>query len=171
MLFFFLSLFVFEASAFVHAPSLSQTRTVMSAVETPSLFKEISATNLDMTDSMRDYVVEKVGGAVERFQPMVTSCEAHLTVNRNPRVDMSDTFEVVVYAGDQVVRAKDSASSMYGAIDLVAHKLARKLRKIKERKQQAKHNQGMPTIRGDTAIIDLIEDEDEEDAVLPPSPL
>ncbi|KAJ1460421.1 ribosomal subunit interface protein [Pelagophyceae sp. CCMP2097] len=95
---------------------------------------EISANNLKMTDSMRAYVEEKIGSTVARYD-MVTRCDTHLSVLRNPAVSDTDSCEVVVFAEGTVVRAAERSSSMYAAIDLVAAKISRKLRKVKERRE------------------------------------
>lgn len=131
----------------------------------PALLKEISANNLEMTESMRAYVVDKIGGTVERYRPLISHCDAHLSVNRNPRAaDTSDHCEVVVFTKESVVRAEVSAASMYAAIDLVSAKLARKLRKLKERRHHRLQPKGSESVR-DTEESD--DDEDEDDL---PSP-
>ena len=54
---------------------------------------------------------------------------------RNPAVADSDVAEVVVFCKGEVVRAEERSPSMYSSIDLVADKVARKLRKVKERRE------------------------------------
>ena len=54
---------------------------------------------------------------------------------RNPAVADSDVAEVVVFCKGEVVRAEERSPSMYSSIDLVADKAARKLRKVKERRE------------------------------------
>jgi putative sigma-54 modulation protein len=95
----------------------------------------ISGNNVDLTDSMKAYVEDKVGAVLDKFGPMVSRCDAHLSVIHNPRVAASDTCEVVVFSKGAVVRAAERSESMYSSIDLVASKLGRKLRKLKERRQ------------------------------------
>lgn len=107
----------------------------MSATKDSMVASEISANNLKMTDSMRDYVTEKIGAVVDRYAPLVTRCDTHLSVLRNPSVSESDSCECVVFAGDHVVRAEERTGSMYSSIDLVASKLSRKLRKLKEKRE------------------------------------
>ena len=47
----------------------------------------------------------------------------------------TDVAEVVVFCKGEVVRAEERSPSMYSSIDLVADKVARKLRKVKERRE------------------------------------
>lgn len=49
----------------------------------------ISANNLEMTDSMRAYVVDKVGGVIEKYGGTVQRCDVHLSVMRNPAARLS----------------------------------------------------------------------------------
>ncbi|KAJ8600280.1 hypothetical protein CTAYLR_000654 [Chrysophaeum taylorii] len=127
---------------------------VKMVVQPSPLIKEIQANNLEMTPSMRDYVERKIGGTIDRFSSMISRCDAHLSVNRNPRVPLSDCCEVVIFAKDNhVVRAEERAETMYAAIDLVAAKLARKLRKLKERRTKAPKLSIKETIPGEIEIV------------------
>ena len=44
----------------------------------------ISANNLKMTDSMRDYVEDKIGTVISKFAGVAQRCDTHLSVMRNP---------------------------------------------------------------------------------------
>lgn len=99
---------------------------------------EVTGNNVKVTDSMRQYVEDKIGATVERYGSLVTRCDTHLSVQRNPSVTDSDSCETVIFAGDVVVRAEERTSSMYSSIDLVAAKIGRKLRKLKERRESRK---------------------------------
>ncbi|KAH8082975.1 hypothetical protein JL720_8485 [Aureococcus anophagefferens] len=114
-----------------HAPSM---------VLSDGAISTVSANNLKMTDSMRDYVEDKIGTVISKFAGVAQRCDTHLSVMRNPaarppRVSDSDVAEVVVFCKGEVVRAEERSPSMYSSIDLVADKVARKLRKVKERKE------------------------------------
>mmetsp|Transcript_5227 Transcript_5227/g.15510 ORF Transcript_5227/g.15510 Transcript_5227/m.15510 type:complete len:236 (-) Transcript_5227:45-752(-) len=118
------------AAGRAHARPLS----VLADAATSSI-TTISGNNLKMTDAMRAYVEAKVGGVIERYGGVAQRCDAHLSVMRNPSVTDSDVAEVVVFCKGEVVRAEERSPSMYSSIDLVADKVARKLRKVKERKE------------------------------------
>ena len=140
-----------------HAPSM---------VLSDGAISTVSANNLKMTDSMRDYVEDKIGTVISKFAGVAQRCDTHLSVMRNPaarpprvrraprrrgparappppprpharpaQVSDSDVAEVVVFCKGEVVRAEERSPSMYSSIDLVADKVARKLRKVKERKE------------------------------------
>lgn len=95
---------------------------------------EISANNIDMTDSMRDYVEKKIGAVVSKYGTLVQRCDTHLSVLLNQRISEPHMCEVVVFSKGVVLRAAERSETMYSSIDLVSAKLDRKLRKLKERK-------------------------------------
>ena len=92
----------------------------------------IHGRNLELTPSLRDYTKTKIDKATHNFQEMVKEADVHLSVARNPRVPQQ-TAEVTVFANGTVIRAQERSENLYASIDLVANKLARQLRKYKER--------------------------------------
>ena len=92
----------------------------------------IHGRNLELTPSLRDYTKTKIDKATHNFQEMVQEAAVHLSVARNPRVPQQ-TAEVTVFANGTVIRAQERSENLYASIDLVANKLARQLRKYKER--------------------------------------
>lgn len=94
----------------------------------------IQGKNIDITDSLRDYVDQKVKKAVSHFQNLTTEVDVHLSIEKNPRITSSQAAEVTIYANGTVIRAHETSESMYASIDLVADKIARQLRKYKEKR-------------------------------------
>jgi putative sigma-54 modulation protein len=93
----------------------------------------IQGKNIDITDSIRNYVNEKIEKAVSHFQHITSEVDIHLSVAKNPRIP-KQTAEVTIYANGTVIRAEESSENMYASIDLVANKISRQLRKYKERR-------------------------------------
>lgn len=98
----------------------------------------IHGKNLEITDSIRQYVHQKIEKAVHHFQNFTTEVDVHLSVARNPRVNSNQAAEVTIYANGTVIRAEESSESLYASIDLVADKIGRQLRNYKERLQDKK---------------------------------
>lgn len=94
----------------------------------------IQGKNIEITDSIRDYVQQKIEKAVQHFHALTTEVDVHLSVARNPRISPKQTAEVTIYANGTVVRAEESSESLYASIDLVADKISRQLRKFKEKR-------------------------------------
>ena len=94
----------------------------------------IQGKNIEITDALREYVQQKIEKAVSHFQHLAMEVDVHLSVARNPRIEPKQTAEVTIYANGAVVRAEESSENLYASIDLVANKIARQLRKYKEKR-------------------------------------
>ncbi len=93
----------------------------------------IQGNNITVTDSIHNYVEEKLEKAIKHFQSLTTKVDVHLSVERNARISNKHKAEVTVYANGTVIRAQENSESLYASIDLVSDKIARQLRKFKER--------------------------------------
>ena len=98
----------------------------------------IPGKNIEITDAIREYVQQKIEKAVNHFQNLTTEVDVHLSVARNPRISSSQAAEVTIYANGIAIRAEERSENLYASIDLVADKIARQLRKYKERLQDKK---------------------------------
>ncbi len=94
----------------------------------------IQGKNIEVTDAIREYVSQKIDKAVSHFKSLTTEVDVHLSVARNPRITSRQSAEVTIYANGAIIRAEEKSENLYASIDLVADKIARKLRKFKERK-------------------------------------
>ncbi|MGK7909791.1 MAG: ribosome-associated translation inhibitor RaiA [Synechococcus sp.] len=93
----------------------------------------VQGRNIDITDSIHGYVQEKIEKAVSHFSHLTSEVDINLSVERNPRISNNHSAEVTIYANGKVIRAHESSENMYASIDRVADKIARQLRKFKER--------------------------------------
>lgn len=98
----------------------------------------IQGKNIEITDAIREYVTQKIDKAVNHFQNLTMEVDVNLSVERNPRITTGQSAEVTIYANGAVIRAQESSESMYASIDLVANKIARQLRKYKEKRHDKK---------------------------------
>ncbi|RUS95211.1 ribosomal subunit interface protein [Dulcicalothrix desertica PCC 7102] len=98
----------------------------------------IHGKNIEITDAIREYVHQKIEKAVSHFQNITNEVDVHLSVAKNPRINTRQAAEVTIYANKNVIRAEESSENLYASIDLVADKIARQLRKYKERIQNKK---------------------------------
>lgn len=119
----------------------------------------IHGKNIEITDAIREYVHQKIEKAVSHFQSITNEVDVHLSVARNPRINPRQAAEVTIYANGSVIRAEESSENLYASIDLVADKIARQLRKYKERRQDQK-TQPQPTevVVAESVVTDLIGD-------------
>ncbi|MBC6418118.1 MAG: ribosome-associated translation inhibitor RaiA [Prochloron sp. SP5CPC1] len=100
----------------------------------------IQGNNIAVTDPIRKYVQQKLEKAVKHFQHITTKIDVHLSVARNLRISDKHKAEVTVYANGTVIRAQEGSENLYASIDLVSDKIARQLRKYKEKHLDKKTN-------------------------------
>jgi len=93
----------------------------------------IQGNNIAVTESIHDYVEQKLEKAVKHFQNITGKVDVHLSVARNSRIERKHTAEVTVFANGTVIRAQEGSENLYASIDMVADKIARQLRKYKEK--------------------------------------
>lgn len=120
----------------------------------------IHGKNIEITEAIRDYVHQKIEKAANHYQNITHEVDVHLSVARNPRINPKQAAEVTIYANGSVIRAEESSENLYASIDLVADKIARRLRKYKERRQEKKTH-AQETIEGivqPIVVTDLIGD-------------
>ena len=92
------------------------------------MFKyNIRGENIEVTDSIRDYVEKKIGN-LERYFDQTRTSEVH--VNLSVHND-GQRIEVTIPMTDLVLRAEEAHNDLYAAIDLVVDKLERQIRKYK----------------------------------------
>lgn len=121
----------------------------------------IHGKNIEITDAIREYVHQKIKKAAVRFQHITNEVDVHLSVGRNPRINPNQTAEVTIYANGNVIRAEESSENLYASIDLVANKIARQLRKYKERRRDKTihaQNNTIEEVIQETIVTDLIGD-------------
>lgn len=126
----------------------------------------IQGKNIEITDAIREYVRQKIEKAVNHYQTLTTEVDVSLSVARNPRIP-KQIAEVTIYANGTVVRAEEGSENLYASIDLVADKIARQLRKYKEKRFDRRHEMKTAEALSDQPVIsDLKLDREPE---LPPA--
>lgn len=91
----------------------------------------IKGRHMDVTPAIRSYAEEKIGRIAKILDSMIMSAEVELFTERNPSIENGQVAEVTVYTKGHVIRAKEAATDMYAAIDLVSDKLENQVRKFK----------------------------------------
>ncbi|EME27251.1 Light-repressed protein A [Galdieria sulphuraria] len=99
----------------------------------------VTGNNIELTEALHKYVEEKVGKAILKYIHFVVKVEVHLSVAHNPSIKLRHTSEVTVFARKHVLRASETAETMYAAIDLVSDITERKLQRYKERLHEPIH--------------------------------
>ncbi|KAL2550842.1 30S ribosomal protein [Forsythia ovata] len=132
--------------------------------------------NLELAPTVKSYVEEKLGRAVQKHSHLVREVDVRLSLRggelgKGPKVRRCEVTLFTKKHG--VVRAEEDAESLYGSIDLVSSIIQRKLRKIKEKdSDHGRHMKGFDRhkVRDPVALAvdDLTispQEEDEEDSI------
>jgi len=133
-------------------------------MSSPKVPITITGDNIDLTPAISDYVNEKVDRTLGKLASVsgVSNCDVYLSVNKNPKVEDSHTAEVVTSLTGTVFRVAES-SPICMDLSIWSDRLARKLRKYKERRLDGFH--GGPNMGENLAdVLNSIEVEDDAPA-------
>lgn len=106
----------------------------------------VKGRHMDITPAIHDYAEEKITRIAKVLDHQIMSAEVELQTEKNPSVKNSHVAEVTMYTKGPVIRAREAATDMYAAIDLVAEKLERQLRKYKTRIVDRRTKGALPEI-------------------------
>jgi len=99
----------------------------------------IRGENVEVTESIRDYVIKRISKLEKFFEDNV---EANAHVNLKVYPNKTFKVEVTIPLPYLMLRAEETSSDMYGSIDLVTDKLERQIRKYKTKVNRKSREKG-----------------------------
>ncbi|RXA57791.1 ribosome hibernation-promoting factor, HPF/YfiA family [Limosilactobacillus mucosae] len=99
----------------------------------------IRGENVEVTESIRDYVIKRICKLEKFFEDNV---EANAHVNLKVYPNKTFKVEVTIPLPYLTLRAEETSSDMYGSIDLVTDKLERQIRKYKTKVNRKSREKG-----------------------------
>mmetsp|Transcript_61931 Transcript_61931/g.195739 ORF Transcript_61931/g.195739 Transcript_61931/m.195739 type:complete len:227 (+) Transcript_61931:478-1158(+) len=130
----------------------------------------IQGRNIEVTDSIRDYMEERIDHAIGHFEDAVREIDAKVSVRGGEKTkgQKAQRAELTIYTKYGIVRAEEEKGDLYAAVDLACDKASRQLRKMKEKaveKGLTKGNTGGsgPQARGSKIISEILAEEEEEE--------
>lgn len=99
----------------------------------------IRGENVEVTESIRDYVIKRISKLEKFFEDNV---EANAHVNLKVYPNKTFKVEVTIPLPYLTLRAEETFSDMYGSIDLVTDKLERQIRKYKTKVNRKSREKG-----------------------------
>lgn len=99
----------------------------------------IRGENVEVTESIRDYVIKRISKLEKFFEDNV---EANAHVNLKVYPNKTFKVEVTIPLPYLTLRAEETSSDMYGSIDLVTDKLERQIRKYKTKVNRKSREKG-----------------------------
>ena len=99
---------------------------------------DLTGHHMDITDSLRNYVTEKMG-RLERHFDHVTNAHVILSVEK-----LRQKAEATIQLNGSKVFADSTHENMYAAIDSLVDKLDRQVKKYKEKHAEERHRAEKP---------------------------
>jgi putative sigma-54 modulation protein len=93
----------------------------------------IRARHMSVSPDIQAYATEKIGRVVKYIDGPATEVEVELFREKNPSIQNSQVAEVTVFTKGPSIRAREASTDMHAAIDLVADKLERRVKKYREK--------------------------------------
>jgi putative sigma-54 modulation protein len=126
---------------------------------------QIKGRNVTVTDALQDYASEKIERVHKLLQQRkiddVTRVELELKVHKNPSIAEPCQAEATIFTRGPVIRAHDSSTDMYAAIDLVTDKLMRRVKKYHDRvHNKTRHGHDKPALAAEAAPLEGASPED-----------
>lgn len=124
----------------------------------------VKGRHMAVTQPIHDYAEEKIGRMSKIIDQDTMTVEVEVYHEKNPSIENNQIAEVTVWiTRGPVIRAKEAATDMYAAIDLVSEKLETQFRKYKGKKDD-RHSPkaAVPPIPAG----DILEPEIEEPAIV-----
>ena len=92
----------------------------------------VNGRNIEITDAIKSYVKEKIGKVANHYD-QIQGIEVVLSVIKNPSASGKHVAEVLCKTNSGTIKAEEAAESMYASIDLLADKLDRQVKKLKDK--------------------------------------
>ncbi len=93
----------------------------------------IKSKNMELDEKIRSYVERKIKNRIIKILDKVIKLEVKFIFEKNPRINLNNLVEVTAFTSGSVIRATDSGTDVFEAVDKVNSKLERLIKKYKEK--------------------------------------
>jgi putative sigma-54 modulation protein len=93
----------------------------------------IKSKNLELDEKIKSYVERKIKNKIEKVLDKIIKLEVKFMFEKNPRINMNNIVEVTVFTNGSVIKATDSGTDVFEAVDKVNGKLERQVKKYREK--------------------------------------
>ncbi len=85
--------------------------------------------NIELSDEVKERANQKIKNKVLKYFDKATQIELELSVEKNPKIVRNNIAEVTVYTPGEIIRSEGDGSDIFEAIDRVASKLERQIKR------------------------------------------
>lgn len=121
----------------------------------------IKGRNIQLDEEIRNYVERKIKNKITKILDKIIKLEVKFIFEKNPRINLNNQIEVTVFTGGAVIRATDTGTDLFEAVDKVNRKLERQVKKYREKlinkgrkSSNLKELEGLKTDRQQTKSIE-----------------
>ncbi len=93
----------------------------------------IKSKNIELDEKIRNYAERKIKDKIVKILDKVIKLEIKFTYEKNPRINLNNLIEVTVFTAGAVIRATDSGTDVFEAVDKVNSKLERQVKKYRDK--------------------------------------
>ncbi len=124
----------------------------------------VTGRNIDVPTDLQSYAQKKLG-RLDRYLDNIMELRVEMSARKAKSAEDRQVVQATLVAGGTLLRAEERSSDMYAAIDAVADKLFRQVRRYKERRNRKGR------VRGErpAAVVveqELVEDVEEEEEII-----
>lgn len=119
----------------------------------------VKGRHIELSQALRDYAESKIGRVDKILENMIRSIEVELYAEKNPSIENNQVAEVTISTKGHVIRARESATDMFAAIDLVSEKLETQARKYKGKMVDRHNGNGHNRLPQPEPVLELEEPE------------
>ena len=105
----------------------------------------IRGENIEVTDSIREYVKKKIS-KLEKYFGENTDATANVNLKVYSNRDREEKVEVTILLPYLTLRAEETSQDLYGSVDLVTDKLERQIRKYKTKVNRKSREKGFKNL-------------------------
>jgi putative sigma-54 modulation protein len=113
---------------------------------------QVKGKNLDVTDSIKDYAVTKLG-KLDKHLNDAARLELELQVEKNPSISDNQVAEATVWTKGPILRARESSTDMKASIDQLVDKLERQARRYRDKRRRGP-SKNSPAVEGTPVVPD-----------------
>lgn len=93
----------------------------------------IKSRNVNLSEDLKSYAEKKIKNRIEKFFEKTVKTEVELSLEKNPSINLNNKAEITIFSPRAVIRAADSGTDFFEAIDKAGSKIERQIKRYKNK--------------------------------------